>query len=187
MNKIILASSSPRRKELLEKAGIDFIIDASSIEEVMNDSLPLTQRLINLAYDKGFPIHQKYQQDVVISADTIVYHEGDIIGKAENEDEARKTLLRLSQSTHVVYTSVCVFRGEDVISFVDSTRVTFKDISTDIDDYITSLEWVGKAGAYGIQGAAECFVSSVEGDKDNVIGLPITHLKALLQLEGIIE
>ena len=101
--------------------------------------------------------------------------------------EARKTLLRLSQSTHVVYTSVCVFRGEDVISFVDSTRVTFKDISTDIDDYITSLEWVGKAGAYGIQGAAECFVSSVEGDKDNVIGLPITHLKALLQLEGIIE
>ena len=94
--KIILASTSPRRKELLEREGIDFIIDASSITEYLDSSLEIEERLKKLAYDKGVSIHEKYPDDVVISADTTIYHNGKIIGKAHSAHEAREILLLLA-------------------------------------------------------------------------------------------
>ena len=100
--KIILASTSPRRKELLVREGIDFIIDASSITEYLDSSLEIEERLKKLAYDKGISIHEKYPDDVVISADTTIYHNGKIIGKAHSAHEAREILESLSSDTHSV-------------------------------------------------------------------------------------
>lgn len=174
--KIILASTSPRRKELLEREGIDFIIDASSITEYLDSSLNIEERLKKLAYDKGISIHQKYPEDIVISADTTIYHNDKIIGKAYSVDEARKILSSLSDDTHSVFTSVAVFYKEQVCTFVDETKVTFKDISDMIDDYLSIDEWKGKAGAYAIQGEAGKFIKEVQGDIDNVIGLPVKHV-----------
>lgn len=179
--KIILASTSPRRKELLEREGIDFIIDASSITEYLDYSLEIEERLKKLAYDKGISIHEKHPEDIVISADTTIYHNDQIIGKAYSMDEARKILDSLSDDTHSVYTSVAVFYKDQVTTFVDETKVTFKDISDMIDDYLSIDEWKGKAGAYAIQGVAGKFVEEVQGDIDNVIGLPVKHVIEVIE------
>ena len=180
VNKIILASTSPRRKELLEREGIDFIIDASSIDEVMDNTLPIPQRFISLAVDKATPIHQKYPHDIVIGADTIVYFNNQIIGKAKNEKEARHILEMLSGNKHTVYTAVAIYFGSQLQTFVETTDVYFKDIHGMLDEYLHSGEWQGKAGAYGIQGLADCFVDHVDGDIDNVIGLPVSKVIAML-------
>lgn len=181
MSKIILASSSPRRRELLEKGGIDFIVDASSIDEIMDETLPLEQRFEKLAVDKATPIHLKYPNDIVIGADTIVYFRDKIIGKAKDENEARAILSALSGHRHSVYTAVAIYFGEDLHTFVEKTDVYFKDITSFIESYIASGEWQGKAGAYGIQGRADCFVEWVEGDIDNVIGLPLHRVMKVLK------
>lgn len=180
MSKIILASSSPRRKELLEREGIDFIVDASSIEEKMNETLPIKERLCQLAKDKAEPIHHKYPHDIVIGADTIVYYNNCIIGKAKDRKEAREILLKLSCHEHTVYTAVAIYHGEKLYTFCDETKVYFKDISSMIEDYLDSNDWMGKAGAYGIQGKADIFVDHIVGDKDTVIGLPARHVKTIL-------
>lgn len=184
MNKIILASGSPRRKELLERVGIDFIIDASSIEETLDETLPFKQRHQKLAVDKATPIHQKYPYDIVIAADTIVYFQNQIIGKAKDQNEARFILNLLSNHKHTVYTSVAIYFQDELITFIDQTDVYFKDIRQMIDSYIDSGEWEGKAGAYGIQGSADCFVDHIVGDIDNVIGLPLTRIIAILKKKG---
>ena len=173
--KIILASTSPRRKELLEREGIDFIIDASSITEYLDSSLEIEERLKKLAYDKGISIHEKYPDDVVISADTTIYH------KAHSAHEAREILESLSSDTHSVFTSVAVFYKDQVCTFVDETKVTFKNISDMIDDYLSIDEWQGKAGAYAIQGVAGKFIEEVQGDIDNVIGLPVKHVIEVIE------
>ena len=187
MNKTILASNSPRRKELLQKAGIEFIIDASSIEERMDETLPLEKKLQQLAIDKATPIHKKYPNDIVIGADTIVYFQNQIIGKAKDEKEARKILNALSNRRHCVYTSVAIYFQDELITFIDQTDVYFKDITDMIDKYIASKEWIGKAGAYGIQGSADCFVDHVDGDIDNVIGLPLYKVISLFKEKGILH
>lgn len=179
--KIILASTSPRRKELLEREGIDFIIDASSITEYLDSSLEIEERLKKLAYDKGVSIHEKYPDDVVISADTTIYHNGKIIGKAHSAHEAREILESLSSHTHSVFTSVAVFYKNQVCTFVDETKVTFKNINDMIDDYLSVDEWKGKAGAYAIQGVAGKFIEEVQGDIDNVIGLPVKHVIEVIE------
>ena len=185
--KIILASTSPRRKELLEREGIDFIIDASSITEYLDSSLEIEERLKKLAYDKGVSIHEKYPDDVVISADTTIYHNGKIIGKAHSAHEAREILESLSSDTHSVFTSVAVFYKDQVCTFVDETKVTFKNINDMIDDYLSIDEWKGKAGAYAIQGVAGKFIEEVQGDIDNVIGLPVKHVIEVIEtLEPLI-
>jgi len=186
VNKIILASGSPRRKELLERASIDFIIDASSIDETLDESLPLKQRLQKLAIDKALPIHHKYPNDIVIAADTIVYFQNQIIGKAKNEKEARFILNSLSNKKHSVYTSVAIYFQDELETFIDQTDVYFKDIHLLIDSYIASGEWKGKAGAYGIQGSADCFVDHIEGDIDNVIGLPLKKVVDILKKRSCI-
>ena len=129
--KIILASTSPRRKELLEREGIDFIIDASSITEYLDSSLEILESL--------------------------------------------------SSDTHSVFTSVAVFYKDQVCTFVDETKVTFKNINDMIDDYLSIDEWKGKAGAYAIQGVAGKFIKEVQGDIDNVIGLPVKHVIEVIE------
>lgn len=180
MSKIVLASNSPRRRELLEKAGIDFIIDASSIDEIMDETLPIEERLMKLATDKIKDIHQKYPKDIVIGADTIVYFQNQIIGKSKDEQHARMILKSLSRHKHTVYTAVAIYFQDELKTFYETTDVYFKDIDDMIDDYIASGEWIGKAGAYGIQGSANQFVDHIIGDEDNVIGLPMKTLVKIL-------
>ncbi len=187
MSRIILASTSPRRKELLERAGIDFVVESFPIDEVMDESLPLEERMMKLAIEKAQPIHRKHPDEVVIGADTIVYFQDEVIGKAKNEVEAREILKKLSGNQHQVYTGVAVYIDSQVHVFVEKTTVYFKNIEDLLDDYIASGEWQGKAGAYGIQGAADCFVDHVEGDRDNVIGLPVKSLLYLLKKYNVIE
>lgn len=186
MSQIILASSSPRRKELMNREGIDFIVDAASIEEVLDESLSVEERLKKLALDKGMPIHQKYPEDVVIAADTTVYHDHQIIGKAHSREEARAILMSLSHDSQIVYTSVAIFLPQETINFIDSTKVVFKDITDLVDDYLDTNEWVGKAGAYAIQGKGDCLIDHVEGDIDTVIGLPIKKIKTILQEKHVL-
>lgn len=169
MSRIILASSSPRRKELMAREGIDFIVDAASIEEVLDESLSVEERLKKLALDKGMPIHEKYPDDVVIAADTTVYHHDQIIGKAHSREEAKAILTSLSNDRQIVYTSVAIFFPEETLNFIEKTTVVFKDITDMIDDYLDTNEWVGKAGAYAIQGKGDRLIASVDGDRKSVV------------------
>ncbi len=186
MNKIILASASPRRKELLMQAGIDFTIDASSIEETMDMSLPIEQRIAKLAADKAEPIHLKYKDAVVIGADTVVYLDGMIIGKAKDEEDAYRIHALMSNKKHTVYTGVAIYIGDQLISFTDATDVYFKETESMIKDYIDSKDWIGKAGAYAIQGKADIFVDHIEGDINTVIGLPVKKVLEVLKEHGVI-
>lgn len=173
MKKVILASSSPRRKELFDKYKVDYIIDFVETEEVLDENLTLFKRLENIAYQKAIPLKDKYPNHTIISADTMVCYNDKMLGKPKDINEARKMLEMLSGKIHSVVSAVCIL-NEEVISFADETFVYFKELSKkDIDDYLATNEWVGKAGAYAIQGIANKFVEKIDGDMENVIGMPM--------------
>ena len=180
MSKIILASNSPRRKELMEREHIPFTVEASDIEEVLDPSLSVEERLKKLALSKGMPIHEKHPEDVVISADTTCYHNGKILGKAHSREEAKAMLLSFSDDVQTVYTAVAIFFPDETINFIDSTKVIFKDITNRIDDYLDTGEWINKAGAYAIQLKGQAFIKDVDGDVDTVIELPVKKVKQIL-------
>lgn len=174
---IVLASRSPRRKELLSLAGIEVIVDPSDIDEIIDVSLPMEQRMEKLAYDKTLPTFSRHPEAIVIGADTVVYFEGKTIGKAHTYDDAFKTIQWLQGHTHEVYTGVCLMYDDTVDCFCVKSEVTFTPLTDkEIHDYLALNQWQGKAGAYGIQDAAVRFVQSVHGDYANIVGLPICQL-----------
>jgi len=181
---IVLASSSPRRKALLENHGTAFIVDASFIDEVLDESLDIESKLMHLAAQKAYPIHQKYPYDIVIGADTIVYYNDKIIGKPIDKDDAKQILLSLSCNVHRVYSAVAIYYGDDLECFIDYTDVYFKNIEPYLDTYLLSDEWIDKAGAYGIQGHAVIFVDHIVGDIETVIGLPTNKIIQSLKNHG---
>ncbi len=183
MNKpIILASRSPRRSELLSLCGIDFIVEPSDIEEIMDESLPLDERMQELAYQKALPIAKKHPDDVVVGADTIVYIDELVIGKAHSRQEASDVLHRMSGRWHSVKTGVCVLWGSEKYTFTETSLVKFFDLSDyDIEEYLDLDEWQGKAGAYAIQGYAVRFVEKIDGDYSNIVGLPVAKLYRLMK------
>ncbi|GFI40931.1 septum formation protein Maf [Thomasclavelia cocleata] len=181
MKKIILASSSPRRKELLELHKIDFIIDFQTIDEVLDENLALPLRLEKLAYQKALPISSKYPKDIVIGADTMVCLNKQMLGKPKNRQEAFNMLNMLSNHTQTVYSAVAIIDNGKVATFCDDTKVTFKKLTEqEINDYLDTDEWQGKAGAYAIQGIGKCLVAKVEGDIETVIGLPVKIIERYL-------
>lgn len=172
--KLILASRSPRRSELLELARIPFICEPSDIEEVMDESLPLNERIQQLAYQKALPIFEKHPDDIVLGADSIVYIDNEVIGKPKDENDARRILRKLSGRAHQVTTGVALVSKEEVELFSQTSDVYFYELSEDeIEDYIASNEWQGKAGGYAIQGYACKFIREIKGDYSNIVGLPI--------------
>ncbi|MFQ8706843.1 MAG: Maf family protein [Thomasclavelia sp.] len=182
MKKIILASSSPRRKELLELHKIDFIIDFQTIDEVLDENLALPLRLEKLAYQKALPISLKYPQDIVIGADTMVCLNEQMLGKPKNRQEAFNMLKMLSNQIQIVYSAIAIIDNGKVSTFHDGTKVTFKRLTEQmINDYLDTDEWKGKAGAYAIQGLGKCLVAKVEGDMETVIGLPVDIIKSYLK------
>ncbi|MBS4537180.1 septum formation inhibitor Maf [Clostridium sp. D2Q-11] len=185
MEKIVLASSSPRRKDILQKYNITFdIITSDIIENIDNNDLPSIS-VMSLAFQKAIDVCKKIDSEsIVIAADTIVYFKGEVLGKPKNKDEAREILRKLSEQTHSVYTGIAIIKANTNKKIVDycETKVKFRRLEDeDIEKYISGSEYVDKAGSYAIQGKGALFVESIEGSYSNVVGLPIVKLDTLLK------
>ncbi|CAB4880268.1 unannotated protein [freshwater metagenome] len=178
--KFLLASASPQRSKLLGAAGYEFDVVTVDVVEVAGGFEPAHIAVIN-AEAKARAGALLDQSAVVLGADTVVDVEGVALGQPVDAAQALDFLRLLSGSTHEVHTGVCVIEGESTRSGVSSTRVSFRDLTEgEMDAYVNSGEWEGRAGGYAIQETGDQFVTSVEGDFDNVIGLPMELVKLLL-------
>ncbi len=181
--KIVLASKSPRRKELLSLLDLDFEIITADTDETMDSALPVSDEVARLSLQKAQAVADKVASNsVIISADTIVTLDGKIMGKPKDKTAAFNMLKSLSGRSHNVLTGVTVMQGDKRITKTVTTAVTFRDITDEeITAYIETGEPMDKAGAYGIQGKASKFVSGINGDYFNVVGLPVCELSLLLK------
>ena len=173
--KIILASSSPRRKEILEKMGLEFEIVASDYEEILENSDFTYEKIEELAYHKAKVVADKsFLPHPILSADTVVVIEGEILGKPKDETDAISMLKRLSGNKHFVVTSICVINPTNSTKKLSSTtsyvEFEFLDEKT-IKDYVEKFKPLDKAGAYGIQELPDGFIKNIEGSFENIIGL----------------
>lgn len=193
MKRIILASASPRRRELLERAGVSFEVIPAKGEEKIISQRP-EEAVLQLAKDKAAWVAQTLgeceEETLVIGADTIVVFENTILGKPSDETDAQQTLEKLQGNTHQVYTGVSVFEkknGEWIDhTFYESTDVTFYPVSKEeIRDYVATGEPMDKAGSYGIQGLFGIYVKGICGDYNNVVGLPAARLFYEMKKAGI--
>ncbi len=194
--RIVLASASPRRRELLEQVGIEFEVITSHVEEVYTSVEP-AEIVKELAVLKAFDIAQVQEGNcVVIGADTVVVQEGKILGKPKDQEEAFEMLSALQGKAHEVYTGVALVNCKETEINVDELETTFELIHhaiattvyvmpmspAEIRAYIATGEPMDKAGAYGIQGKFAAFVEGIEGDYYNVMGLPISYVYGALKL-----
>jgi septum formation protein len=188
MQRLILASQSPRRSELLKQAGYLFTVTSVQISEIPDENLNLPQQIEQLAVDKALACLNsgkvlKQQGNLLLSADTVVALAGQILGKPKDRKENRQFLCQLSGQTHQVITGVCLIEVDTRKQIVahDLSEIIFRDLSPEeIEGYVNSDEGLDKAGGYGIQGPAGKFVKSVSGAIDNVIGLPVKLVEKLL-------
>jgi len=182
--KIILASSSPRRKQILENMGLSFEIIPSDYEENLDSNEFSYEKIEDFACKKAGAVLDKVDKNsLIIGADTIVVLENEVLGKPQDEKEALNMLTRLSGKRHFVVTSVCVLRTKDLKKLVKSTTsfVEFEKLRPDmIESYVQKYGPLDKAGAYGIQELPEGFVKSIEGSFENIIGLCPEAVKDLL-------
>ena len=177
----ILASASPRRKEILEKVGFSFRICVTDVDETMNTLLPLEEAVKEIALKKALAVNEVKEEDIIIAADTIVVLDGEVFGKPKDYLEAKEMLSKLSGRTHQVYTGFALVNKQKQISECVMTKVTFHTLSEqDIEDYMNTGEPFDKAGAYGIQEKGCLLVKEIEGDYFNVIGLPISRVNQIL-------
>lgn len=180
--KVILASGSPRRRELMELIGIPFETDVSEADENIEEKLPPAEYVGELSKRKAEAVARRHPEDIVIGADTIVVLEGNILGKPKDEDEAYDMLCMLAGKIHSVYTGVTIiFPAEETASVSDSfcvkTDVTMYPADEKLlESYSQCGEPLDKAGAYGIQGKGALLVERIDGDYYNVMGLPIAKL-----------
>ncbi len=192
--KFILASASPRRKELLEQVGAEFEIIPAGGEEVIAGSRP-QEVVVALAVQKAKEVEQRFLNDtdgavVVLGADTVVAFGGQILGKPEDEADAQRMLSMLSGNTHSVYTGVAVVVRKDgkteLLSFCEETKVTMYPMEErQILSYIRTGEPMDKAGAYGIQGKGALYIKEIQGDYNNVVGLPVAKIFQRMSKSGI--
>lgn len=185
---MILASTSPRRRELLGQIGVkDYRILSPDVEEVMDEMLPPAQLVEGLSRQKAMAVRARAgEDDVIIAADTVVSLEGEVLGKPADELDAFKMLSALSGNRHQVYTGITVIRGTDVVTEHERTTVTFRELDpAEIEHYIATGEPMDKAGAYGIQGIGALLVSGIDGDYFNVMGLPVYRLGRMLARFGV--
>lgn len=181
MKEIILASQSPRRKELLEEVGLRFRVEPAQIEEHLDESLPITQAIEQLAKEKAMPIARRHPQCIVIGADTLVAVDGRVLGKPADEADAARMLRMLSGRRHQVIGGVALLCGNEEVLFHCVSEVRFFPLrEEEIAAYIRSGEPMDKAGAYGIQGLGRLFVESICGDYFNIVGLPVSRLMRAL-------
>ncbi|MEO7028976.1 MAG: Maf family protein [Acidobacteriaceae bacterium] len=178
---LILASSSPRRRELLAQAGLTFDVYAADIDESHRPDELAPAYVQRLALEKAQAIHARFPKATVLGADTTVALDGEIFNKPTDPADAERMLRLLSDRTHQVYTGVAVVTATTQRVHVEATHVTFANIDEkDLARYVASREPLGKAGAYGIQGFAARWIPRIEGDYFNVVGLPIAATMRLL-------
>ena len=177
MNKVILASQSPRRKELLSLLKIDFEAIPADIEEEINPDNDLVKEIEKLSYQKANHIFSTHKDALVIGSDTIVKINNEVLGKPKTYEDASKMLHILSNNTHEVVTGVTIMVDDKVETFSQIARVTFYPLSDEeIDEYIKTNEPMDKAGAYAIQGIGAKFIKTINGDFYTIMGLPIAEL-----------
>lgn len=177
MENLILASSSPRRKELLENLQLSFIVSTSNADETFHPDLAPEEVVVELASRKARSAAENHPQSYVIGADTIVVFDGKILGKPSSPEEAKNMLMLLSNNIHSVYTGVAIVSPAGTAAFYEKTDVAFWELSEEeIDAYIKTGEPFDKAGAYGIQGIGSLLVREIRGDYFNVVGLPVARL-----------
>ncbi|WP_210366749.1 Maf family protein [Bacillus sp. REN3] len=187
MQRLILASSSPRRKELLETLRLPFEISSSDADESFSDELTPAEAVMELASRKARAVAGNYPDCFIIGSDTVVVHGGTILGKPSDEQEAASMLRKLSGNTHAVYTGVSIHSPWKEERFYEKTDVTFWELSDEeIDTYIKSGEPFDKAGGYGIQGFGSMLVKHISGDYFTVVGLPVSRLIRELKKMGFI-
>lgn len=192
--RVILASGSPRRRELLTKIYKDFEVITSDANETVANNNPaeIVKELSKRKAEAVFNELEKASEDIiVIGADTIVYYDGEVLGKPQDEEEAKAMLSMLSERTHQVYTGVtfiAVKNGKKTInSFADKTDVEFYFIDKfDIADYVATGSPLDKAGAYGIQDEFAKHVKRIDGDYNNVVGLPVARLYQELKSDKLV-
>ena len=186
-SKVILASTSPRRRQLLGAAGISFEVIESLVPERHEPGEPARDYALRMAREKAGAVSSRYPEAIVIGADTIVLCESQILEKPAHPDDARRMLGMLSGRTHTVVTAFALARGASILeSSPVESQVTFRKLAeAEIDDYIATEEPFDKAGAYGIQGVGGGFISHVEGSRDNVMGLPTERVVAALARWGV--
>ncbi|MFC5050171.1 Maf family protein [Rubritalea spongiae] len=171
--RLILASGSPRRKELLAELGFDFEVITSNAEEEHRNDISLTELCERNAEIKTRAVANKYPDAVVLGGDTLVYIDDEPLGKPNNKEEAVAMLERLSGRTHQVCSGMCLIEGEHVKSFHAVTQVVFKDIDRSvIDAYVQRVDVMDKAGSYAVQECGKMIIERVDGDFSNVVGLP---------------
>jgi len=191
MHRFILASSSPRRRELLSRVGLDIEVIPSGAEEILDQELPPEILVQELALLKAAWVAAKQRSGcIVLGADTVVAIDGVVLGKPQDAEEARRMLERLSGNTHEVYTGICVIDTTDSksVTAYERTEVKFKELTElEIEAYIESGEPLDKAGAYGIQEKGALLIEGICGDYFNVVGLPLNRLYSLLNDEFNIQ
>ena len=186
-SKVILASASPRRRQLLAAAGISFEVIESLVPERHLTGEPARDYAVRMAREKAAAVSSRFPEAIVIGADTIVLCETQILEKPAHPGDARRMLEMLSGRTHTVVTAFALARSGSILeSSPVESRVTFRKLAdAEIDDYIATEEPFDKAGAYGIQGVGGGFISHVEGSRDNVMGLPTERVVAALARWGV--
>ncbi len=188
MPKIVLASESPRRRELLGALGLEFDIEVSGVEEIQSEGETPGEHALRLAREKALAVGKVRPDAFVIGADTIVIIGGEVLGKPSDASEAKRMLTKLSGRAHTVITAFAIVRGEDVLvdRAVEST-VVFKSLSDEeLDWYTATREPYDKAGSYAVQGIGAFFIREIHGSYTNVIGLPLTEaVEALHDLNAL--
>ena len=179
---LILASQSPRRRELMGLFRVPFLVRVADIDETMNPALPPEDEVARVSRAKAMAVTAE-EDDVVVAADTIVVLGSRVLGKPRDERHAFEMLSALSGGEHQVMTGVTVRRGDRTMTHTEITTIHFRALTDrEIAAYIRTGEPMDKAGAYGIQGGAALFASGIEGDYHNVVGLPVCALHGMLRV-----
>ena len=183
---LILASQSPRRRELLSMLGLDFTIITADIDETMNPALSIEDAVAEVCGRKAAAIGSSHPGDLIIAADTIVVLEDRILGKPHTEAEAKAMLRSLSGRHHTVMTAFSLWKNGTADTHVEKTHVHFRELTDEeIAAYVATGSPMDKAGAYGIQGYGALLVEGIEGDYSNVVGLPVCRLGRMLARFGV--
>lgn len=183
MAEIILASASPRRRELLSTAGVNFTVKVADVVERIEAGLTPDRVVMSLALQKAQAVAAENPEAVVIGADTVVVLDGEILGKPQSEENAVEMLTALSGRCHTVYTGVALVGNGKVKNFCEATQVEFYELTKEeIEDYVATKDCMDKAGAYGIQTNGCVLIRKIDGDYFNVVGLPVS--KVYRELRG---
>ncbi len=177
MNKVILASGSPRRKELLSGLGIPFEVIASDIDESIDINANLVDEIESLSFKKALAVFKDHKDKIVIGADTIVVYQNEILGKPQTEIKAKEMLMNIQGDWHEVITGVTIISSKQSETFSVVSKVHFYPMTVEeINYYISTKEPLDKAGAYAIQGIGSRYIKEIKGDYYSIMGLPIGEL-----------